>query len=160
MTSNARQVFMPGMGGYAMGTVLLLLVVALAFRDQFLRSRVRISCRFVGGSSIMRAADTYGSQQASRRKNATFLQIKVVFCRVRVRSVGYESRTEVTELVGLGTVLYRTLPASPGFGIVLYRSLRPPPGTGMKGVPHTRVPVRSCYRNHRTVGKGMKVVQT
>ena len=68
---------------------------------------------------------------------------KVVFCRVRVRSVGYEicyktyrvrsvgyeSRTEVTEFFGLGIVLYRTLPASPGFGI---KGIPPYPGTGTK----------------------------
>ena len=36
----------------------------------------------------------------------------------------YEVVTEVTEFVGLGKVLYRTLPTSPGFGMVLYRSHR------------------------------------
>ena len=66
--------------------------------------------------------------------------------------------TEVTELVGLGTVLYRTLPASPGFGMVLYRTLPASPGFGMQGIPHTRVPVQSCYRNYRTLGYRYEVV--
>ena len=36
----------------------------------------------------------------------------------------------------------------PGFGMVLYRTLPASPGFGMKGIPHTRVPVQTCYRSH------------
>ena len=85
---------------------------------------------------------------------------KVVTEVTELSGTGMRFVTEVTELVGLGTVLYRTLPASPGFGMVLYRTLPVSPGFGMKGIPHARVPVRSCYRSHRTCRIGYSVVQS
>ena len=93
---------------------------------------------------------------------------KGVFCRVRVRSVGYEilykayriigyryeNLTETTKRSGTGMRILQKLQNSAGTVRNAYRKRVPVVGYFSKYIPAPRVSVRFPYRSHRTVGYG------
>ena len=89
------------------------------------------------------------SGTGNTRVNTLGIQnVRAMFHRVRVRSVGYEVLTDLSELSD--KVLQNSKNCRVRYNVVQYSQTST--GYFHKGVPHSRVLIRSLDRSYRTAG--------